>query len=266
MMPVWPVARNVASTPRCCIALVSASAVYFLPSAQSVPTVSSRLPRAPSAAADGKALPRQAHVDQCDAALAAAASASPGTSSSGRVHSAHDVETGSDGAMQHRFPFRGNLPADRRDADQHRAGACGAAACPESFRAARDRRGSRQAQLRETSFAAPSRARRRRSWRTRRCPHRRGTADRVCAIRGAHCSSLVLLYRDSGETTMLGARCGEIIHIRGDGQRKPRSNASVRARSAHAAQGVGFGVASGAALRAPVPPLVPTAPTHPATG
>ena len=44
MMPVWPVARNVAAMPRALSARVSASAVYFLPSAQSVPTVSTRLP------------------------------------------------------------------------------------------------------------------------------------------------------------------------------------------------------------------------------
>ena len=43
-MPVWPVARKSASTPRAAKARASASAVYFLPSAQSVPTVSRRLP------------------------------------------------------------------------------------------------------------------------------------------------------------------------------------------------------------------------------
>ncbi len=44
MMPVWPVARNVAAIPRDCKFLASASAVYFLPRAQSVPTVRTRLP------------------------------------------------------------------------------------------------------------------------------------------------------------------------------------------------------------------------------
>ena len=43
-MPVCPVARKVAAWPAASNARVSASAVYFLPSAQSVPTVSSRLP------------------------------------------------------------------------------------------------------------------------------------------------------------------------------------------------------------------------------
>src|SRR3546814_10508781 len=43
-MPVWPVARNSTSMPRRSNARASTSAVYFLPSAQSVPTVSRRLP------------------------------------------------------------------------------------------------------------------------------------------------------------------------------------------------------------------------------
>ena len=43
-MPVWPVARKSASTPRARISFSIASAVYFLPTAQSVPTVSRRLP------------------------------------------------------------------------------------------------------------------------------------------------------------------------------------------------------------------------------
>ena len=44
MMPVWPVARKVAYMPSSRIARCSASAVYFLPTAQSVPTINSRLP------------------------------------------------------------------------------------------------------------------------------------------------------------------------------------------------------------------------------
>ena len=44
MMPVWPLARKSASMPRALKASAMASAVYFLPSAQSVPTVSNRLP------------------------------------------------------------------------------------------------------------------------------------------------------------------------------------------------------------------------------
>ena len=44
MMPVWPVARNVALRPRARSSRSSASAVYFLPTAQSVPTVSRRRP------------------------------------------------------------------------------------------------------------------------------------------------------------------------------------------------------------------------------
>ena len=43
-MPVWPVARKVASIPRSRIAAAKASAVYFLPKAQSVPTVSNLFP------------------------------------------------------------------------------------------------------------------------------------------------------------------------------------------------------------------------------
>jgi hypothetical protein len=43
-MPVWPVARKSASTPRARISFSIASAVYFLPTAQSVPTVSTRFP------------------------------------------------------------------------------------------------------------------------------------------------------------------------------------------------------------------------------
>ncbi len=44
MMPVWPVARKVTSRPRAARPRPSASAVYFLPSAQSVPTVRMRRP------------------------------------------------------------------------------------------------------------------------------------------------------------------------------------------------------------------------------
>ena len=44
MIPVWPVARKSASMPRIFIARAIVSAVYFFPSAQSVPTVSNRLP------------------------------------------------------------------------------------------------------------------------------------------------------------------------------------------------------------------------------
>ena len=43
-MPVWPVARKSTSVPRSANARAIDSAVYFLPSAQSVPTVSSRFP------------------------------------------------------------------------------------------------------------------------------------------------------------------------------------------------------------------------------
>jgi hypothetical protein len=50
-MPVWPLARKSTATPRARSARVNASAVYFLPNAQSVPTVSKRRPerRAPLA-------------------------------------------------------------------------------------------------------------------------------------------------------------------------------------------------------------------------
>ena len=44
MMPDWPVARKVAAAPAAASARVIARAVYFLPSAQSVPTVSTRRP------------------------------------------------------------------------------------------------------------------------------------------------------------------------------------------------------------------------------
>ena len=44
MMPVWPVARKVAGMARSRNAFVTASAVYFFPSAQSVPTLKSRRP------------------------------------------------------------------------------------------------------------------------------------------------------------------------------------------------------------------------------
>ena len=43
-IPVWPVARKSASTPRLRNSFSIASAVYFLPTAQSVPTVRSRRP------------------------------------------------------------------------------------------------------------------------------------------------------------------------------------------------------------------------------
>ncbi len=44
MIPVWPVPRKVAFMPRARISFSSASAVYFLPQEQSVPTVRTRLP------------------------------------------------------------------------------------------------------------------------------------------------------------------------------------------------------------------------------
>ncbi len=50
-IPVWPVARKVAAMPRARISFSIASAVYILPTEQSVPTARQRLPlrRLPSA-------------------------------------------------------------------------------------------------------------------------------------------------------------------------------------------------------------------------
>ena len=70
MMPVWPVARKSTSRPRFSKARAMASAVYFLPSAQSVPTVSSRLPARLRPDGDRDVGGRAAHVDQPPAGAA----------------------------------------------------------------------------------------------------------------------------------------------------------------------------------------------------
>ena len=67
MIPVWPVARKSQSTPRSVKARAMLSAVYFLPSAQSVPTVSRLLPLRLRPVADRMSARRHADVDQAAA-------------------------------------------------------------------------------------------------------------------------------------------------------------------------------------------------------
>ena len=61
-MPVWPVARNVALAPRARIACSIASAVYILPTEQSVPTARQRRPVRGLPLAIGYLLLRHPHV------------------------------------------------------------------------------------------------------------------------------------------------------------------------------------------------------------
>ena len=82
MIPVWPVARKSTSSPRSANARAIASAVYFLPSAQSVPTVSRRLPVRLQAGADRDVRRRSADVDQLAAEPLAPARRCPGMSAS----------------------------------------------------------------------------------------------------------------------------------------------------------------------------------------
>ncbi len=75
-MPVWPVARKSAASPRSRNPCASASDAYILPTEQSVPTVSSRAPGAAQALADGEVGGRVADVEQRHAAASAAAATS----------------------------------------------------------------------------------------------------------------------------------------------------------------------------------------------
>ena len=63
-MPVCPVARNVAFIPRARISRSMQSAVYILPTEQSVPTARQRLPAPPLAVGDRIAVRRHPHVVQ----------------------------------------------------------------------------------------------------------------------------------------------------------------------------------------------------------
>ena len=63
-MPVWPVARKVAAIPRARISRSMQSAVYILPTEQSVPTARQRLPPPPPAVGDRVAVRRHPHVVQ----------------------------------------------------------------------------------------------------------------------------------------------------------------------------------------------------------
>ena len=103
MIPVWPVARKSASRPRDCSARAIASAVYFLPSAQSVPTVSSRFPLRFSPVPIGIFVGRPADVDQprpqpLGRFLQFVYVAKP------RVHPADDVQPGIERVDQGRDP------------------------------------------------------------------------------------------------------------------------------------------------------------------
>ena len=93
MIPVWPVARKSASTPAPLNARAIASAVYFLPSAQSVPTVSSRLPLRFRPGRDRDVRRRRPDVDQPPARVARRRSEARECRRA-RMHAADDVEAG----------------------------------------------------------------------------------------------------------------------------------------------------------------------------
>ena len=81
MIPVWPVALKSALRPRSVISFAMASAVYFLPTAHSVPTVSSLLPPRLIPLPTGR-LAGGLRTSISETPALSAASASPGTSCS----------------------------------------------------------------------------------------------------------------------------------------------------------------------------------------
>ena len=120
MIPVWPVARKSASTPRAAKARAIASAVYFLPSAQSVPTVSRRLPLRLRPVAIGMFCGRRADVDQPPAEPFGAVS-KLGNAGELRMHAADDVEARLERFDERRNPGFRDEAARIGDADHERA-------------------------------------------------------------------------------------------------------------------------------------------------
>ena len=168
MMPVCPVARKSAARPRSWKARASASAVYFLPSAQSVPTVSSRLPLRLRPEPIGNARRRRADVDQRPSA-ALRRLADGGNARQPDMHPADDVEPGLDRLDQRRNPrgaescrlrWRRRSPAISRPACSASAGVM--AGSPVVTVASGKR------ELADAPLSLPSRATRGQSWRRRR--------------------------------------------------------------------------------------------------
>lgn len=115
-MPVWPVARNVAATPFDCTR-VSASAVYFLPSAQSVPTVRDADPCACVRCRRNCAW-RIAHVDQpCPGPRGVH---EPRQRRQSRVQAAHGVETRGERGFEIVLPVLRQQAPGRRHAHDDR--------------------------------------------------------------------------------------------------------------------------------------------------
>ena len=98
------------------------SAVYFFPSAQSVPTVSNRLPVRLRPLAIGMLLRRRSHVDQ-STSMPLSCNSQRRRVSESRVHAADDIEPRLQCTEQMRQPAVDDLAADVRDADHHRASA-----------------------------------------------------------------------------------------------------------------------------------------------
>ena len=180
-MPVCPVARNVASTPRAWNARASASAVYFLPSAQSVPSVSRRWPVRGRPDATGMPRGRLPHVDQA-----------PPESLGGFAQHGEVAQPRMHAADRGRGPLPSLRPARRATTGGMNPPAlatpitiaCAPAACAcagvRNGRPVRDRR-ARAARTRRGSVRAPSRATRTRSSRSPARWCRRGTTGKAAA-------------------------------------------------------------------------------------
>ena len=123
-MPVWPVARKVAAMPRARISRSMASAVYILPTEQSVPTARQRRPRAALAVGDRVAVRRHAHVVEL-AAVRHRRGDELRLVAQQVVQAGGEVEPGAERLGQHADPGRRDHPAAVGDADHQRPRAGG---------------------------------------------------------------------------------------------------------------------------------------------
>ena len=124
-MPVWPVARKVQAMPRACISRSMASAVNILPTEQSVPTVSRRLPGRLTPVAMGKARSEK-RASTRRVPFARARSAKPGMVPRARVQTAGEIVAEIDGLQEGIAPEVGDGAAAIGDADDEGAGTSGA--------------------------------------------------------------------------------------------------------------------------------------------
>ena len=180
MIPVWPVARKSASSPRAANARAIASAVYFLPSAQSVPTVSRRLPLRLRPVPMGIFGGGHADVDQ-PAAEAFCRPLQSRNVGEPRMHPADDIEPRLERLFERRDPAWRDEPARVRHADHQRPCAACARLARGRGAAAPSKRSRRGAQTPRRTALPPNRAARTRSWQSPGRSCRRGTGGRAAA-------------------------------------------------------------------------------------